>query len=133
MSVLRQLANLINNYNLEARDPYWVNIRMMLEFGRLRDDRFAEMLFFQAREAAERIKDKGLFLARPPKQEELYRGKEPDIEIGSLIEGEQFRLGLDLEERPRNILITGSAGFGKSTAIRKICEKVNERNNDEFK
>ncbi len=58
------------------------------------------------------------YLEPPPDEEELYADGRPDVEIGTTENG--LRCGLMLRDRPRNILLMGDAGFGKTTTIRRI-------------
>jgi hypothetical protein len=91
-------------------------------------EEFCQGLLQEARYAAEQVEDKGLFLWRPPDESELYAEGKSDIELGNLIEGNQQRFGIRFKDRPRNILIIGGAGGGKSVTCRVICSRIDEVN-----
>jgi hypothetical protein len=89
---------------------------------------FCEMLLSEARLDTERVRDQGNFLWRPPAEDELCAEGRPDIELGNLIEGNQQRFGIRFKDRPRNILIVGSAGMGKSVTCKNVCINVDKSN-----
>ena len=99
----------------------------MAEEGLYSDD-FCEMLIPEARDDAEKIEDQGNFLWRPPDPDEHYAEGKPDIELGNLIEGEQQRLGTRFKDRPRNLLVLGGAGAGKTVTCRNICINIDRLN-----
>jgi len=83
------------------------------------------MLLPQARHDAKVIEDQGNFLWRPPEETELYAEGIPDIELGTLIEADPLlRCGIRFKDRPRNLLVVGGAGGGKSVLCRKICVEI---------
>jgi hypothetical protein len=90
---------------------------------------FYEMLLPEARQDAEIIDIKGNYLPRPPYEWELYTEGRPDIELGSLLEAEpSMRFGIRFKERPRNVLILGGAGGGKTVTGRSICIGIDQLN-----
>jgi hypothetical protein len=65
-------------------------------------------------------------LHRPPTAEQLYANGPPDIEIGTLVDAPDVRFGIRYLDRPRAILIAGSAGSGKTNLCLNIIEKTHE-------
>lgn len=129
---ISELISIIKHYHLHFRKLYWKEILFMLEEDMYSDDDCQELLS-EARADAEWVEDTGNFLWRPPDEDELYAEGAPDIKLGNLIEGQQFRLGIRLLDRPRNILATGGSGVGKSVTGRNIClniDQLNQRNLD---
>jgi len=122
-----QLISIIGHYRLDFRSPRWKEDLYMAEEELYPED-FCEMLVSEAREDAEKIEAKGNFLWQPPTKDELYAEGKPDIELGNLSEGDQQRFGIRFRDRPRNILIIGGAGGGKSVTCRVICIRVDEVN-----
>jgi hypothetical protein len=122
-----ELIAIIKSYQLHFRFPQWNEILFMAEEGLYSESLF-ETLLSEARLDAQQIEDQGNFLWRPPTEEELYAEGKPDFEIGRLIEGEQQRLGIRFKDRPRNILIIGSAGMGKSITCKNICINLDKTN-----
>ncbi|MFC1782618.1 hypothetical protein ACFL02_03415 [Planctomycetota bacterium] len=122
-----QLISIIRRYRLDFRFPRWKEDLYMAEEG-LYSEGFCEMLIPEARYDAENIEDKGNFLWHPPDEDELFAEGKPDIELGNLIEGEQQRFGIRFKDRPRNTLLVGSAGSGKTVSGKSICINIDKAN-----
>ena len=122
-----QLISIIKEYRLHFRSPRWQEDLFMAEEAMYSDD-FCEMLIPEARDDAQKVEDQGNFLPRPPHEEELNAEGIPDIELGNLIEGEQQRFGIRFKDRPRNLVVLGGSGVGKSVLCRGICVRVDELN-----
>jgi len=88
------------------------------------------MLLPEARDDANWVEDNGIFLWRPPDEDELNAEGRPDIELGSLKEGDQQRFGIKFKNRPRNVLLVGSAGIGKTVTGKSICINIDKSNQD---
>ena len=133
---IQQLYDIIMQYRLYQRHEYWADIRYMLEHSMIDDAMCRDILMAQAKPSVDYIKDIGLWLWRPPEVEELYAHGRPDIELGNLMEGaEKFRFGIRIADRPRNLLVIGSAGSGKTTTLRNICRGIhafNQQHPDQF-
>lgn len=121
------LISIIRRYRLDFRSNEWEGRLLLAERGLLHENT-CKMLLPIARAEADRIEDKGLFLWRPPDEEELNTDGEPDIELGNLVEGDQQRFGIRFKDRPRNLQVLGGSGGGKSVLCRGICIKVDELN-----
>jgi len=119
-----ELINIIKRYRLDFRSTRWKQHLFMAENG-LYSESVCKMLLYQARHDAKEVEDKGNFLWRPPDESELYAEGIPDIELGTLIEADPLlRCGIRFKDRPRNLLVIGGAGGGKSVLCRKICVEV---------
>jgi hypothetical protein len=115
---------------LADRDPTLVPYQKLAEAGMLPPG-IAKCLLIRHHEQFERQKDFPNLLHRPPTHEQLYADGKPDVEVGSLIEGEQLRFGIRLCDKPRHVLAAGATGGGKTTLIRNLIlgiEALNERN-----
>ena len=121
------LTELIQQYQLHFRHLKWKEALFMIEEG-FYSQGFCEMLLPEARHDAERVIDQGNFLPRAPTEDELYAEGKPDIELGTLIEGEGLRIGIRLRDRPRNVLIVGGAGSGKTVTCRNLCIAIDRLN-----
>ena len=76
-------------------------------------------------EDIEKLKDLPLLLHRAPRADQLYEMGKPDIEIGSLKEGDHLRFGIRLTKgRVPHTLAAGSTGSGKSTLFRGMIIKI---------
>jgi Cdc6-like AAA superfamily ATPase len=118
------LISLIRRYRLDFRSNQWKGRLLMVEQGLLSEDT-CKMLLPAARAKADQIEDEGDFLWRLPDEDELYAEGKPDIELGSLCDDEQLRVGVRFKDRPRNILIVGSAGVGKTVTVRPSTREEN--------
>ena len=122
-----ELLRIIEENHLDFRFPKWKEIKEIAELG-LYPENFFEMLLPEARRDAEWLRDRGIYLYRTPTAEELYAGAEPDIELGNLMEGEKQRFGIRFRDGPKNILILGAAGAGKSVCARNIFLNIDKSN-----
>lgn len=128
-----ELINIIKHYRLDSRYPQWKEYLFLLEQGIYPEDFCRDLLIPEARRDAEQITDQGNFLWRPPEAEELNAKGRPDVELGNLVEGDKLRIGICFMDRPRNIILAGSAGMGKSVTCKSICLNVcasNQNNPD---
>ena len=124
-----QLISIITRYLLHFRFPRWKEDLFMAEEGFYSED-FCQMLLPEARDDANWVEDNGIFLWRPPDEDELNAEGRPDIELGSLKEGDQQRFGIRFKNRPRNVLLVGSAGIGKTVTGKSICINIDRSNQD---
>ncbi|MHC4791959.1 MAG: helicase HerA domain-containing protein, partial [Planctomycetota bacterium] len=128
MGVFRsQLIRIIKHYHLDFRFPRWKEDLYMAEEG-FYSEEFCQMLLPEARDDANWVEDKGILLWRPPNEDEHYAEGKPDIELGNLIEGDQQRCGIKFKDRPRNALLIGSAGSGKTVTGKNICINIDKSN-----
>jgi len=81
----------------------------------------------EAQNDAEEVEKLGNFLGQPPDEDELQTEGTYDIEIGTAVEADT-RVGMRYLDRPRNTLIFGSGGSGKTVTTRKICLGVDAEN-----
>ena len=123
-----QLINIIKRYHLDFRFPRWKEDLYMAENG-FYSEEFCQMLLQEARDDADWVEDNGVFLWRPPDESELYKEGRPDIELGNLIEAvPPLRCGVDFKSRPKNVLLVGSAGSGKTVSGKSICLNIDKAN-----
>ena len=124
-----ELINIIKRYRLDFRYRRWKQHLFMAEEGKYSEG-LCMVLLTQARKDAKEVEDKGIFLWRPPDESELYAEGKPDIEVGTVVEADPpLRCGLRFKDRPRNLLVVGGAGGGKSVLCRKICMEIDSLNN----
>ena len=123
-----ELINIIRHNRLHFRFPQWEEHLFLLEEGFYSEDFCRDVLIPEARLDAEKVRDRGNFLWRPSRSEELYADGKPDIELGNLVEGNKLRIGIRFKGRPRNCLIIAGAGGGKTVLGRLICTKVDALN-----
>jgi len=121
------LVNIIRRYRLDFRSKEWKGHLIFAEHGLLPENT-CKMLLPLARAMADQIEDEGDFSWRYPEEDELYAEGKPDIELGNLLEGDLLRFGIRFKDRPRNVLVLGGAGGGKSVLCRGICLKVDQLN-----
>ena len=117
----RQLWRVITDLNLDARHAELADYRLMIEQGLLDDD-LAQDILLQLDPLIRHARDHPNPLRRPPSSEELYGDGSPDIELGALVDDPEIRFGLRIRDRPRNVLISGNAGSGKTTTMYNILE-----------
>jgi hypothetical protein len=122
-----ELVSKIKRYRIEDRDPYWKDIRLLAERQTL-SEQTCRGLLFQLELLVQDQEDFPNLLHRIPDEDELYADGKPDIEIGHLVENTRLRFGLRLRDRPRNVIVAGAAGSGKTVTLRNICFKVHAYN-----
>lgn len=123
-----ELVNIIKHYRLHFRSTQWKECLFLAEQGFYAEDFCRDVLIPEARRDAARTTDQGNFLWRPSDPEELYAEGKPDVELGNLVEGDKLRFGIRFKGRPRNCLIIGGAGAGKTVLCRQICLKIDALN-----
>ena len=64
---------------------------------------------YQVQEIIRYMEDYPNFLHRPPTAEQLYAEGKPDIEVGTLIEGDGLRFGLKLKGSIPHLLAAGAS------------------------
>jgi len=126
MNGRNRLIRIIKHYLLDYRFPKWRETLFLIKQG-IYDDAFCEILISEAENDAEEIEKQGLFLWRAPEEEELYGDRPPDIELGRAIETD-VRIGILYKEGPKNVLIFGSAGSGKTVTCRDIIVGIDTQN-----
>jgi hypothetical protein len=124
---LRQLYSIIMQYQLHFRSKEWNQLKEDIEDGTL-TEKHADFYLAEAHEAARWVVENGNWLWQPPEEAELFADGPPDIFLGNLVEGLKYRCGIRLTGRPRNCLVVGSAGYGKTVLLRNICKKINDYN-----
>ena len=126
MSARMTLLKIIKHYQLDFRFPKWREAYFLIKQG-IYDDPFCEILISEAEADAEQVEKLGNFLWRPPEPEELHAEGEPDIELGGTIEAD-CRVGIRYKDRPRNIVIYGSMGSGKTVTSRGLILGIDFQN-----
>jgi hypothetical protein len=122
-----KLIELIKYYKLDFRFSHWHEHLFMAEQG-LYPDSFCEILLDDARADGEKIEKTGYWPDQPPLTvNELYPNGKPDIEIGSTVET-NLRFGIRFKDRPRNILMSGGSGSGKTICSYNIITNVDKVN-----
>ncbi len=119
----RQLWRVITDLNLDARHSELADYKLLIEQGLLEDD-IAQDIMLQIDPLIRHAQDHPNPLKRPPSQEELYGDESPCLELGSILDASEIRFGLRIRDRPRNVLIAGNAGSGKTTTMYNIVEGV---------
>lgn len=123
-----RLYRAIIDLNLEAQNPRLTQIRFLIEQGMLEEELARDLLLLYD-PAIRRAIDHPNPLRRPPTRKELYPNNDaPDIVLGSLVHAPDVEFGLRIKDRPRNVLVGGGGGAGKTTAIARILEGVEQRN-----
>lgn len=126
MGARTTLLRIIKGYQLDFRFPKWRETFFCITQGIYSDD-FCAILLPEAQHDAEQVEKLGNFLGQPPEEDELQTEGPYDIEIGTAVEA-NTRVGIRYLDRPRNTLIFGSAGSGKTVTTRKICLGVDANN-----
>ncbi len=127
MSTYRiELIQKLERYRVD-RYPYWEQIKFMAERNML-SEQSCKVLLYQLEPLIQQQKDFPNLLHRIPDEKELNADGKPDIVLGHLVEDPTIEFGLRLSDRPRNIVIAGAAGSGKTVTLRNICFKVHEYN-----
>ena len=86
---VRTLLAVIERYALCDRYPEIVSYRMLAEMGKLSQSA-ATQLLFQLQDVIDELEDFPNPLHRPPNEDQLYADGKPDIEVGTLIEGDEL-------------------------------------------
>lgn len=123
------LLGVLAEYNLCDRHPELATYQMLAQVGQLSQST-ARAVLMQIQDVLEHYKDFPCHLHRPPTEDQLYVQGKPDIEVGTLVEGDQLRYGLRFLDRPRHVLAVGATGGGKTTLFRRMMIAV-EALNDE--
>ncbi len=126
MGATTTLLRIIKHYQLDFRFAKWRETSFCITQGIYSDD-FCAILLPEAQDDAEQVEKLGNFLGQPPEEDELQTEGPYDIEIGTAVEA-NTRVGIRYLDRPRNTLIFGSAGSGKTVTTRKICLGVDANN-----
>ena len=127
---IARLLHLIAAYRLEDRFPAQIRpIVLMAEHGMLSEED-AEALRHHIRPFIEAQKDFPNLLHRLPTEEQYGDAAFPDAPLGSLVEELDLAFGLRILDRPRHVLIAGSTGSGKTTAIRLIIRGIDRLNQE---
>ena len=125
---VEQLKKAIQANCLDDRDPAMADLLLAAENNMISEG-IAKGCLALLQEEIEKQTDFPVRLHRPPRAEQLYAQGKPDIEVGSLKEGDRLRYGIILAEgRVPHILCTGCTGSGKSTLIRAIIIQVEAYN-----
>ncbi|MFC1762823.1 hypothetical protein ACFL6U_12190 [Planctomycetota bacterium] len=126
MSTRHTLMRIIKHYQLDYRFSKWADTLSVIKLG-LYDDAFCEIFIPEAEHDAEAVEKQGNFLPQPADEQELNGQSPPDIELGTAIESD-CRMGICYKNRPRNTVIFGSAGSGKTVTCRKILQEIDAQN-----
>lgn len=124
---IARLHHAIVSLNLEAGHPELTRIRALIEQGLMEEELARDLLLLHGPKIRDAI-DHPNPLKRPPTPEELHAEGLPDLTLGSLAHASEVKFGLRIGDRPRNVLIAGGAGSGKTTAITRILEQVEQWN-----
>lgn len=126
-SYVAELLQTIKAYHLDDRYPDLADVVFMAEQSWL-SETMGKAYLISIQDLLEHAEDFPNSLHRPPTEEQLYARGEPDIEVGTLVEGEQPRCGIRLRGRVPHILAAGSTGGGKSNLLRVIIHRIEELN-----
>lgn len=118
------LLHLIAQYGLDDRNAAVAQLRALAEHGRLSESQARTYMLWLEPFVQEQI-DRPNLLHRPPDRERLHADGEWDISLGKLIEAD-LEIGIRLLDRPRHILVAGTTGSGKTTAIRRIIQGIEQ-------
>lgn len=121
----RRLRECIVAFHLDSPHPWLHEIRTLIEQNQV-DEFLAADLLLQIQPLIEHSRDHPQPLHRPPFEHELYPCHKPDLTIASLLHRPDVRYGLRLRDRPRDVLVTGSRGSGKTTLILASVEELIE-------
>lgn len=122
-SALRQV---IAQYQLDEKHPYWRRVTVLLERGALSEPT-CKALFHNAEKAAQEQEDYPHYLHRLPTAEQLYAAGEPQVRLGTALEDPSLVIGVRFD-RPLHIVVAGCTGFGKTTLVRVLLRAVHEYN-----
>jgi len=122
LALLREHPYLLNRHTELAQYV------LLARSGRM-SETMAKGLVFQLEMMIDHDRDHPCYLHRPPLEAQLASDGPADIEFFTLVESEEgLRYGLRLLDRPRHLLIAGTTGSGKTTALRSIIFKIHEMN-----
>ena len=125
-----RLLKTIDSCGLADRSEGMAQLKTLLEHDML-SETLAKSYLFALQAQLEELKDYPNYLHRPPTAEQLYDEGEPDVEVGSLIEGDGLRFGLRLRGKVPHVLAAGSTGSGKTTLLRVLVIAVEDMNESE--
>ena len=123
---INELIGKIERYRLD-RYPFWRQIRFAAD-RRMLSEQMAKAFLQTIENHIQRQKDFPNLLHRAPTESELHQDNKPEIILGHLVEDPTVPFGLRLSDRPRNLIVAGAAGSGKTVTLRNICFKVHEYN-----
>ncbi len=118
---VRKLVDSIRRYRLD-HNPRIERLRKFAEQGHMSEFQ-ARAHLLRLEKDIQRSIDQPNFLHRPPTKEQLDADGPLDVPLGSLVEAD-LPFGLRMRDRPRHVLVAGSTGSGKTTAIRRIIEAI---------
>ncbi len=125
---IAESLRLIDQYRLIDRYPRLDQYAWLARNGRLSTAQ-GRLLLHRVRGMVEHLRDHPCYLHRPPTKSQLTSDGRADVEFLTLVEGEEeSRYGLRLLDRPRHLLVAGTTGSGKTTALRSIILKIHELN-----
>ncbi len=122
-SALRQV---IAQYQLDEKYPYWRRVTLLLERGALSEPT-CKALLHKAERAAQEQEDYPDYLHRLPTAEQLYAAGEPQVRLGTALEDPSLVIGVRFD-RALHIVVAGCTGFGKTTLVRVLLHQVREYN-----
>jgi hypothetical protein len=120
------LLQLIVQYHLDDKHPYWRTVRLLLERGVLSEPT-CKALLHKAEKAAQDQEDYPDFLHRTPTPDQLYPDGEPHVRLGTLLDDPDIVFGVRFD-RPLHIVVAGVTGFGKTTLVRILLRSIHEFN-----
>jgi hypothetical protein len=121
-----QLINLIHQHLLHHKSKYWQDILLMAEEAMI-DNSFCRVLLPSAKEQADKIAERGIYLEREPDLCELYADGPADIVLGHL-KHSGLPWGPRFLDRPRNMICVGGSGSGRTVLIRNFCVQLDRLN-----
>jgi len=122
-SALRQV---IAQYHLDEKYPYWRRVTLLLEQGVL-SEQICKVLLHKAEKTAQDQEDYPDHLHRLPTTEQFYAAGEPDVRLGTALEDPNLVIGVGFD-RPLHIVVAGCTGFGKTTLVRVLLRAIHEFN-----
>jgi hypothetical protein len=120
------LHQVIVQYRLDEKQPYWRNVKLLIERGML-PDHICKALLHKAKRAAQDQEDYPDYLHRSPTAEQLYAAGEPQVRLGTVLEDPNLVIGVRFD-RPFHGIVAGTTGFGKTTLIRSLLRAIHEFN-----
>ena len=116
------LGQVIAQYHLDKKHPYWSKVTLLLERGTL-SDQACKVLLHKAEKAAQDQEDYPDYLHRLPTAEQLYATGEPHVRLGIALEAPNLVIGVRFD-RPFQMVVAGCTGFGKTTLVRILLRAV---------